>query len=193
MMNAGLADPVIDSQRIFRALLEAIAHPGRVVEVGGPTDAPRSLDPAAAALCLTLVDGETPLWLDPAARADEVSGYLRFHCGCPIVATPDAARFALITEPRTMSPLTAFTQGTAESPDRSATLILQVGTLIAGHGRRLTGPGIAHEARLDVPALGATFWTELRDNHARFPRGVDVLLTAGTVVAALPRTTHVED
>jgi len=133
------------------------------------------------------------LWLDPAVRTDEARGYLRFHCGCPIVAAPDAARFALITELRTMSPLTAFAQGTDENPDRSATLIVQVGALTAGRGRRLSGPGIAREARLDVPALGATFWTELRDNHARFPRGVDVLLTAGTVVAALPRTTRAED
>ncbi len=191
-MRAGLADPVLDGQRVFRTVLEAIAHPGRVVYIAGPREAPAPLDPAAAALCLTLVDLETPLWLDPSACTVQVTEYLRFHCGCPIVTVADAARFALVTDPHALPPLTAFAQGTDENPERSATVIVQVGTLTSGRGRRLTGPGIAREAFLDVPALGAAFWAGLRDNHARFPRGVDVLLTAGTDVVALPRTTRVE-
>ena len=189
---AEFADPVLDRQRAFRAVLEAVAHPGRVVEVSGPRPAPAPLDPATAALCLTLVDFETPLWLDPSAGTRDVLEYLRFHCGCPIAGTTADARFALIADPRAMPPLAAFARGTDDSPERSATLIVQVGALTTGRGRRLTGPGIAGEVWLDVPALGATFWAELGDNHARFPRGVDVMLTAGPRVVVLPRTTRVE-
>ena len=36
-----------------------------------------------------------------------------------------------------------------------------------------------------------SFWTWASDNHAHFPRGVDVLMRAGQVIAALPRTTRV--
>jgi alpha-D-ribose 1-methylphosphonate 5-triphosphate synthase subunit PhnH len=70
---------------------------------------------------------------------------------------------------------------------------VQVPSLSEGRGHRLTGPGIASEMRLEATGLPAGFWHGLRDNHALFPRGVDVLLAAGRQVAALPRTTSVAD
>ena len=191
-MLMGLADPVLDGQRIFRSVLEAMAHPGRVVAVAGPGETPPPLHRAAAAVCLTLVDLETPLWLDPTARSPEVLDGLRFHCGCPIVEEPGAARFALVVDARSMPPIEAFDAGSDEYPDRSATLIVQAAALTAGAGKRLTGPGIAGEARLAVDGVPARFWAELRDNHARFPRGVDVILAAPAGLAALPRTTRAE-
>lgn len=192
-MRPGLGDPVLDGQRIFRAVLDAMSHPGRVVSLGldGPTVDP--LHPATVAICLALVDLETPLWLDPASRTPEVSAHLRFHCGCPIVDEPARARFAVVAGPAAMPALDRFDPGTDEYPDRSATVIVQARTLTAEAGRRLTGPGIASEGRLDVDGVPPRFWEDLRANHDRFPRGVDVLLTAGLALVALPRTTRVED
>jgi len=193
---AGLRDPVLDSQRIFRAVLEATAHPGRILAVDGPAPdpelAPRwPLYPATTAVCLTLLDFETPLWLDPAARTPEVTDYLRFHCGCPIVDDPVAARFAVVAHASSMPALATFDPGTEEYPDRSATVIVQARTLSTA-GRRITGPGIESEAQIEAEGVPARFWEDLRVNHARFPRGIDVLLTAGRSLAALPRTTRVE-
>jgi alpha-D-ribose 1-methylphosphonate 5-triphosphate synthase subunit PhnH len=192
-MRAGLRDPVLDSQAIFRAVLEAMAYPGRIVDVPGPFEVPPPLDPAAAGVALALLDFDTPLWLDPAAATAEAIEYLQFHSGVPIVRTPAEARFALIADPQGLPWLEAFDNGTDEYPDRSATLILQVEALNAGRGRRLTGPGIAREARLDVAGVSDRLWAEWRANHALFPRGVDLVLSAGTVVAALPRSVQVED
>jgi alpha-D-ribose 1-methylphosphonate 5-triphosphate synthase subunit PhnH len=189
----GLADPVLDSQRIFRSVLEAMAHPGRVVALAGPAETPPPLHRAATAVCLALVDLETPLWLDPAGRTPEVLDGLRFHCGCPIVEEPRFARFALIVDPWDMPAIEVFDAGTDEYPDRSATVIVQVAALAVDGGKRLTGPGIAGEDRLSVGGLPDRFWTELRQNHARFPRGVDMILASAGSVAALPRTTRVED
>jgi alpha-D-ribose 1-methylphosphonate 5-triphosphate synthase subunit PhnH len=189
----GLADPVLDSQRIFRSVLDAMAHPGRVVALAGPTETPEPLHRAAAAVCLALVDLETPLWLDPLGRTPELLDGLRFHCGCPIVEEPRQARFALIVDAWGMPPLEAFDAGTDEYPDRSATVIVQVAALATGAGKRLAGPGIVEEGRLSVGGLPERFWTGLRENHARFPRGVDVILASPISVAALPRTTQVGD
>jgi alpha-D-ribose 1-methylphosphonate 5-triphosphate synthase subunit PhnH len=189
----GLADPVLDSQRILRSVLDAMVHPGRVVALAGPAETPEPLHRAAAAVCLALVDLETPLWLDPLGRTPEVLDGLRFHCGCPIVEEPRQARFALIVDAWGMPPLAAFDAGTDEYPDRSATVIVQVAALATGAGKRLAGPGIAGEGRLSVGGLPERFWTGLRENHARFPRGVDVILASPTSVAALPRTTQVGD
>jgi alpha-D-ribose 1-methylphosphonate 5-triphosphate synthase subunit PhnH len=192
-MQPGLADPVLDGQRVFRAVLEAMSEPGRVVTLPTALPAPGPLQPATVALVLALVDLETPLWLDGPARTPEVLAHLRFHCGCPIVDEAAQARFAVVVEPESMPPLEMFDPGSAEYPDRSATVIVQVADLAAGSGRCLTGPGIATEARLHAPGLPKRFWESLPANRARFPRGVDVILTAGTTVAALPRTTRAED
>jgi alpha-D-ribose 1-methylphosphonate 5-triphosphate synthase subunit PhnH len=191
-MLAGLADPTLDSQRIFRSLLEAMAHPGRIVDVAVELQAPSPLHPAAAAACLTMLDFDTPLWLDEAAARPDAVEWLRFHSGAPIVSRPQAARFALIADPQGMPSPDTFDSGTAEYPERSATLIVQVQSLLGGTGRRLRGPGIADEARLEVAGLPDAFWTWMAANHALFPCGVDVVLSAGRVIAALPRTTKVE-
>jgi alpha-D-ribose 1-methylphosphonate 5-triphosphate synthase subunit PhnH len=191
-VGVGFADPVLDSQRAFRAVLDAIAHPGRIVTVAGPDAPPPPLGPASAGVCLTLLDFETPVWLDTVAATAPVRDYLRFHCGAPLVATPVDARFALIADPGGMPPLAAFDAGTDERPDRSATLVVQVRGLVSGTGRRLSGPGIDGQARLDVDGLPLEFWDAARANAARFPRGVDLLLCAGDRLAALPRTTRVE-
>jgi alpha-D-ribose 1-methylphosphonate 5-triphosphate synthase subunit PhnH len=189
-VHAGFADPVLDAQRAFRAVLDAMAHPGRVVTLA-PLAAPAPLGDASAAVCLTLLDLDTPVWLDPAAATAEVVTYLRFHCGAPVVGAPAAARFAVIADAPAMPPVDAFEPGTDERPDLSAMLVIQVKDLVGGRGPRLTGPGIEREARLE--AVGApALWPGLRATAARFPRGVDVVLCADRRLAALPRTTRVE-
>jgi alpha-D-ribose 1-methylphosphonate 5-triphosphate synthase subunit PhnH len=192
-MLPGLADPTLDSQRIFRSVLEAISHPGRIVDVATAIRPPMPLHPATAAVCLTLLDFDTPLWLDDAAARPEVVDWLKFHCGMPLTGEPAAAGFALVADSGLMPPLGALNAGTAEHPERSATVIVQARALIGGTGRRLTGPGIADQVHLDVAGVPDRFWSWASDNHARFPRGVDVLISAGQVITALPRTTRVED
>ncbi|MCC7417157.1 MAG: phosphonate C-P lyase system protein PhnH [Acidobacteria bacterium] len=188
----GFADPVGDAQRAFRGLLDAIAHPGRIVSLDARVAAPAPLVPAAAAALLTLVDFETPLWLDAAAAAGDAPAWLRFHCGAPIVADPSPARFALVSDAAAMPRLDAFAPGEDAFPDRSATIIVQVGDLHAGDGWRLAGPGIETTCRLAVDGLPDWFADALRANRALYPCGVDLFLAAGDRIAALPRTTLVE-
>jgi len=45
---------------------------------------------------------------------------------------------------------------------------------------------------LEIDGLPADFAARWAANHALFPRGVDVILCAGTSVAALPRSVTVE-
>ena len=187
----GFADPVLDSQRTFRAVLDAMARPGTVCRLDRSPAVRAPLSPAAAAVCLTLVDLDTPLWLDQAASA--ASAYLRFHCGCPVVDDPAAAAFALWADAERLPDLTRFAGGDAEYPDRSATLIVQVASLSGDGGRRLTGPGIDGTARLSVAGLHDAFWPAWAVNRSRFPLGFDVVLAAGDRLTALPRTTRVDD
>jgi alpha-D-ribose 1-methylphosphonate 5-triphosphate synthase subunit PhnH len=156
-------------------------------------EAPPPLGVAAAAACLTLLDHDTPLWIDPAGATPEVLAWLRFHCGVPVVDSPGAARFALVLDAGALEGLDRFDAGSDERPDLSATLLVQVPGLVAGTGFRLRGPGIDGESRLDLLGAPAGLGAALRANAARFPRGVDLVLCAAHRLAALPRTTHVED
>ncbi len=186
----GFDDPVLASQRTFRAVLEAMSHPGRIVTIADAVEAPAPLAPAAAAVCLSLVDFETPLWADTAEAA--AIGWLRFHCGCPIRDQPSQARFALITNAEAMPDLRELDAGTDEFPDRSATVIVQVPGLVADGPVRLTGPGIRTESRLGATGLPERFWRDWAANGALYPRGVDVVLVSGDRLAALPRTVKAE-
>lgn len=189
----GFADPGIDGQRVFRALLDVASYPGavRVLPTRLP-EPPEPLNPAAFAYCLTLVDFETPVWLDAALDRPAVVRALRFHCNCPIADDPAKAAFALIGDPSAMPPLAAFAWGEPEYPDRSTTLLVQVPRLSHGNGVVLAGPGVRGTVNLRVDGLPARFWTEWRANRRAFPRGVDAVFAAGPAVAALPRSVHAE-
>ncbi|MCW2239975.1 phosphonate C-P lyase system protein PhnH [Azospirillum canadense] len=188
----GLPDPVIDSQRVFRVVLDAMARPGTLVDLPLSLKVPAPLDPATAAVALALADVDTRLWLDGAVGADAVRAYLRFHCGCPLTEGPAAADFAIVVDPQAMPPLAAFNAGSDEFPDSSTTVIVQVPTLDGGEPWTFTGPGIRDRVRLAVAGLPPAFRGWVAENHAGFPRGVDLIFTSGTRLAALPRSARLE-
>src|ERR1700733_10878524 len=88
----GPADPVDDAQRIFRRVLDALAHPGRIVVVDAPAELPAGpFGRAAIGTALALLDFETSVWFDEAAET--IRPHLRFHCNCPAAASRDQAAF----------------------------------------------------------------------------------------------------
>jgi alpha-D-ribose 1-methylphosphonate 5-triphosphate synthase subunit PhnH len=184
----GFADPVSEAQATFRAVLDAMARPGQLHQVGGSLVAPTPLDRATAAVLLTLVDNETPLWLDPAAM--EARAWLAFHCGADFVAQADKAAFALALSLPDFGVLDA---GTHEVPESSTTLILQVAALGTGTRYRLSGPGLRQPSLLAVGGLPDGFAQLWQQNHALYPRGIDIVLCADTTLAALPRSVTVEE
>lgn len=183
-LDGGFADPARDSARAFRAILNALARPGRIEEVSGVTP-PAPLSPAAGALLLTLVDGTTPVHLAGAHDCAELRDWLVFHTGARFVGPAEAA-FALGTI-EALSPLDRFAIGTPEYPDRAATLIAEVPDLDAATVT-LRGPGIETTQTLALPQADA-----FRANAARFPLGFDTFLTCGARLAGLPRSTRIEE
>jgi alpha-D-ribose 1-methylphosphonate 5-triphosphate synthase subunit PhnH len=68
--------------------------------------------------------------------------------------------------------------------------VIEVAALGTGAAVSLTGPGLRAPAALRVVGLDGAFWTARERLAALFPRGVDVVLTSGSSLAALPRTTR---
>lgn len=183
-LTGGFADTPRDAAVAFRAALDAMARPGRIHDIRGAAP-PAPLSVAAGTLLLVLADRTTPVHLAGGRDTPEVRDWLSFHTGAPRAGRAEAA-FA-VGRWAELLPLDAYRIGVPDYPDRSATLIVEMDTLEAA-GARLTGPGIAVEHRLNLPGTAA-----FRENRTRFPLGLDVFVTAGTRLAAVPRTTKVED
>jgi len=182
-LTGGFTEAPVQAARAFRAALEAMARPGRIETVAG-AEPPAPLSVAAGTLLLTLADPETPVYLAPSHDTPALRDWLTFHTGAPLTE-PGKAAFA-VGDWAALQPLDAYRIGVPEYPDRSATLIVEMGDLSA-QGARLTGPGIRDAAALSLPDVAA-----FQRNALLFPLGLDFYITAGDKLAALPRTTRVE-
>jgi alpha-D-ribose 1-methylphosphonate 5-triphosphate synthase subunit PhnH len=191
LLAPGLADPPHDAQRLFRAVLDAFSHPGRIVALHDAPAGPGKISPAAVAFLLTLADRETPLWIEPGLDRQDVRDFLRFHTGAPFVQAREAATFAVIIGGGG-DPFAGFAIGTDTYPDRAATLVIEVPSLEDGPACAWRGPGIDGEARVAIAGLGAGFWPAWAANHALFPCGVDLVFTSGSRLLSLPRSVAVE-
>ena len=182
-LQGGFTDAAPQSARAFRVAMQAMARPGKRADRAG-AQPPAPLSVAAGTLLLTLSDPETPLHLAGAHDCAAVRDWIAFHTGAPIV---DAGRamFALGTWDA-LQPLSAYSHGRPDYPDRSATLIVEMDRL-ASEGATLRGPGIKDSARLSLPDIPA-----LQANARGFPLGLDFFFTCGDRVAGLPRSTQVE-
>jgi alpha-D-ribose 1-methylphosphonate 5-triphosphate synthase subunit PhnH len=189
-MGRSFADPVDQSQRVFRAVMTALSRPARIVSLEAGVRPPRPLTPELAAVALTLADHETAVWLDVRlAAAAQVAAYLRFHTGAPIVEDPAGAAFALTIDAAGLPPFGRFGLGSDDYPDRSTTIVMAVDSLSEAGPLRFEGPGIEGLRAFAASPLPPDLPARLASNRAMFPRGIDLVFVADGIVAALPRST----
>jgi alpha-D-ribose 1-methylphosphonate 5-triphosphate synthase subunit PhnH len=192
-LTAGFPDPVHDAQACFRAVMNALARPGSHQNVtSAGLEPPKPLTPTAAAIALTLLDYDTPVWLDrPLMASEPVKAFLRFHTGALIVTEPIEAAFAIVSDPAHLIPLASFNQGSAEYPDRSTTIILTGQRFKNAQSATLAGPGIKDTTTLATGPVPPVFWEHVISNNKQFPRGIDLIFAGETKIAALPRSTRI--
>jgi alpha-D-ribose 1-methylphosphonate 5-triphosphate synthase subunit PhnH len=190
-LPAGFADKVLSAQSTFRSVMDAMARPGSVQRIAATSGAPAVMMRGTAAIALTLFDHDTPLWLDPKmSETSEVTKWLKFHTGAPVIADSSVCSFALVGDPSALPALDRFAFGSNEYPDRSTTVILQVESLTQGPALECRGPGIDGTAVLHANIQPPDLLERLAVNAALFPRGIDVVLVADDAVVAIPRTTR---
>jgi alpha-D-ribose 1-methylphosphonate 5-triphosphate synthase subunit PhnH len=190
-LPAGFADKVLSAQSTFRSVMDAMARPGSVQRIVAVAGAPAVMMRGTAAIALTLFDHDTPLWLDHwMSETPEVTSWLKFHTGAPVIADSSICSFALIGDARALPGLDRFAFGSNEYPDRSTTLILQVESLTQGPVLELRGPGIDGTAVLRATIQPTDLLQRLEINQPPFPRGIDVVLVHDETIVAIPRTTR---
>jgi alpha-D-ribose 1-methylphosphonate 5-triphosphate synthase subunit PhnH len=190
-LPAGFADKVVSAQSTFRSVMDAMARPGSVQRIAAAAGTPAKMMRGTAAIALTLFDHDTPLWLDPLmSETSEVTKWLKFHTGAPVIADTSICSFALIGDARALPGLDHFAFGSSEYPDRSTTLILQAESLTQGSVLELRGPGIDGVAMLRATIQPTDLFERLAINATVFPRGIDVVLVHDDAIVAIPRTTR---
>ena len=205
----GFSNPVNDSQVIFRQLLKAMSEPGVCVQANSPAlDLP--LYGSTFAVCQTLLDQQTPLWLAPSLDTQAIKHNLHFHTGVTLTNSREDALFALASASE-IDTFDDFLAGDHEYPELSCTVILQVDAVIAGktdtiHSSeavtdiqpqeltqlRLTGPGIETEHCVSITNMTPSLLAYLVERQHKFPLGLDFILIDPAQFIALPRTTNVE-
>jgi alpha-D-ribose 1-methylphosphonate 5-triphosphate synthase subunit PhnH len=191
IVDGGFADPVFASQRAFRALMDAFARPGSVADLSGLATAPHPLPPAAAAILLTLADGDTPVFFEE--DMPDAVAWVGFHTGAVTTPNTQTARFAVLAAGSDCTGWQRFATGTSDYPDRSATLLLPVASLDGGPALVLTGPGIETTASIAPQGLPQGFLDVMAINRAGFPLGFDLVLLCQAQAIALPRTTRIRE
>lgn len=179
-------DTVMDSQRTFRVLLEALSRPGKVMRL------PENRDPAEA-VARTLLDGEVSL-LVSGEGAGTVGGRL-FQATGSRPAPVEEADFALFLDGSSGGAIGKMKTGTLEAPEDGATAVYLVRSLSPEGGEltlELDGPGVRGTQRLGVSGFSAEEIVEIRASRAAYPLGVDVYLVDGDGhVVGLPRSTRI--
>ncbi|CAN5251075.1 phosphonate C-P lyase system protein PhnH [soil metagenome] len=185
-----------ESQQAFRALLDALARPGRVVAL--PTSLTDRMPPAivpAAALAdvevaVAVLSGPDDSWADAVLHATGAR------------ATPPAlAQMVVCRRAPAPAELAVLERGDAASPERGTRVSIACRSLRAPEGGRaagsglaltLRGPGVEGTAHVVVDGLHPDVLQALVDANRSFPAGIDTWLVAddGSVVG-LPRSTSV--
>lgn len=187
-------DKVFDTQRIYRLILDAMARPGTVNSLSAfKLQPPSGLNPAAAAVALTLFDSETCFSVLPSDQA--IIDYLMLNSGaavCPV----HAAEFILVSGREEVPEINEVCCGTLISPEKGATLIMMVDSLMTTvHGSKLVlrGPGIKDSSCLNISGLDKENIRAISEMNQEYPLGVDVIYVdhAGNV-ACVPRSSALQ-
>lgn len=193
--RGGFGNPVLQGQGVFRIMMDAMARPGTIRSLEpaiAGVKPPSPLSAAAGAVALTLCDADTSVWLTSALRQSAAKAWIAFHTGAPFAEQKAETRFAFVEKGGVVPGFGQFALGTQEYPDRSTTLILEIEALSGGLPFKASGPGIRDVIEFSPRGLPDVFPVLWAENRALFPRGVDLILVAGSELLCLPRTTKLE-
>lgn len=190
-LDAGFENEALGSQTVFRSALQALSHPGRLIDIAHCAQVPGSW--RGCAFLLAMLDTDCTLWLSPSLANSKVGLWLHFHTGCQIVNDASRALFLWVAHGDVMPALASLAQGSDEYPEQSATCVIEVAAISTPRKDSLNwslqGPGIESQNRINVQGLDADFLKQWTENHERFPTGVDVFISAQNQLVGLPRTT----
>ena len=178
-------DPVFDCQQVFKALMNALAQPGKVFSIEENVKRLGGNGAPFKAVALTLLDNWRSFYVEGDPALAEELRELTYGVPAPLEEA-DYLFFPRMGEPGPV--IEKAKPGTLPEPHKSATLFLMTDSLTGGDAFSLTGPGVEGAVTVTLPAP-CRAWLEERQAQAfEFPCGVDLyFLTPQGQVMGIPR------
>jgi len=182
----GFYDSAFGFCQDFRAIFDAMEHPGELVTMRVYPCVPAAFNSATAAVCLTLLDDGTPVWTDIDWRNPVIS-WLQLGCGSSVVTEPCMAKFAIITMPAVMPSLENFRVGRYEYCEKATTIVVQVDDILLDADDRYSNITEAKISQLALKGVPKNFRYQWQQLFSRYPLGIDIFITCDDVLIALPK------
>lgn len=189
MITENQFDPVFDCQKVFKALMNALARPGKIVSIAENVKKIDQPNAPLVAAGLTLLDNWKKFFVYEAPELEETLHQMTYGIPCEI----HQADYIFL--PTGKVPLEICHKilsqakiGTLPQPHESATIFLGLDSLEGGEEGTLTGPGIDGTISISLPEEGWMWIKELRRMNFEFPCGVELyFLTPRGDLMGIPR------
>ena len=186
------------SQRIFRSLLDAFAHPGRIVDLAGAVSSP-TIDPVLLPV-LALADLEVRVHvIDQRQRAADLRRLITRSTGASTDTTGETADMVVASGTIGAGLIARCRTGDAWHPEDGARLSLRCTRMwsdaadAADLVLRLTGPGARGGRTVGVAGVAADVFEAVDVANAGHPAGIDTWLIDGDGrCVGLPRSCRIE-
>lgn len=187
-------DVVFDGQRVFRALLHAMANPGQLGDITAEAAHFDGDGRALLALGCTLLDNEETMYIEKnRALAEALHSLTLCHEG-----TLEAADFIFLSSEMNLGSLeqvmTRCKRGTYADPQDSATLLIFAVNIEGETPLALSGPGVDGERVLSASVYVRDVLSLRARLDFEYPLGVDLIFcdSKGTLLA-VPRLVKVSE
>jgi len=190
-------DIICDSQKIFRTLLDAFAHPGKVVKISDLKIVPPiGISKASAGVLFTLLDFEVGFAVSTSNKKqkEKIEEYFIINTGSRL-KNLESADFILAL--RELPQLERIKKGSLEYPDQGATVIRVIEEIGENLKRdslilTLTGPGINGKKTVSLRRVKKEEIMKIVKVNEEFPLRIDFLFVdKKDKFFALPRSTKI--
>jgi len=186
------------TQKTFRALLQAMSHPGRVYNIGDfISDSPIRLFTHSPLMLVlqTLLDHEVGFCVIGTGK-EYLETTISELTRCPVKDISDAD-FIIVSDGESNGEILKAKRGSLEYPDTGATVIYVVEFLNDRDNGKpialLKGPGIRNDIAPVIHGLGQNELFHIKGINSEFPLGIDCIFIDGANrIMCIPRSTRIE-
>ncbi len=185
---------IFDAQEYFRIILDCMARPGKINNLGEiRIQAPEGFNPASALVAFALLNRDVTFF--SVANPDVINEYMLVNTHAA-PSEVEKADFVFMNGSGNGEILLQTNVGILEYPEKSATIIIDVENV---HDKPkdqtfeiiLRGPGVETEKKIYVRNISLSVLQALKEQNSEYPLGIDAILTDrdGNIVC-IPRSNN---
>lgn len=177
------------TQQHYRTLVDVFSYPGKIAKNAEKPNNYSTFCDGVLMTAMTLLDNEVTFHTTFKSDGQEFSTLT----GARMIDEAGKSDYLIIKE-KDLEP-SIFEKaaiGTLPSPEKSATLIIEVASFHEGHYYKLTGPGIKDQTMIQLSLEKK--WINYRNEKCKeYPLGIDlILIDSHSNMMSIPRTTKIE-